>query len=295
MSGNRNLRLTLITFLFISAICLVIGCAKKDISEPAKIDFFTDFDSALATAQQKNQNILVDFYTDWCRWCTTLDTLTYIDSAVIELSKSVVFVKIDAEVDSNLADKYSITGFPTILYLRPDGTEIDRIGGFLPPEQFLETVENYTHDRETLNDYLRRADTNATAEVNFILGDKYGGRGEFDKAIEYFGKVVKVDPKFEDSLTLTAVVAIGSNYMQKKDYDKAIGQFKSAIKSSTDEASIADANFWLSYAYTKKADTTMAIKVLEDFLKKYPDNPDTTYAINRLAKLKNPPPPEETE
>ncbi len=297
MSVNRKHKWTLTLFILISALGFVFGCADKSKTPtaPAAIDFITNYDTALAVAQQKNQNILLDFYTDWCRWCKTLDTVTYIDSAVIELSKSVVFVKLDAEVDSNLAKQYSVTGFPTILFLNSDGTEIDRIGGFLPPAEFIETVGNYSHDRETLNDYLRRADTNATSEVNFILGEKLSSRGEFDKAIDYYGKVVKADPKMQDTLTAGAMISIGGNYVQKKEYDKAIAQFKSIIKSSKDDVVTGDANFWLSYVYTKKADTTTAIKILEDFLKKYPNHPDTTYAQNRIEKLKNPPPPDESK
>lgn len=288
--------------IFALGILLMIGCGEmgekgdKTVVEAQEIAFVTNYDSALAVAQQKGQKVLIDFYTDWCKWCKTLDTITYIDSAVIEYSNTIVFAKINAEVDTLTAQKYKVSGYPTIVLVNDDGSEIDRIGGYLEPDEFLETVENYLNDIETLNDYLRRADTNATNEVNYALANKYSDRGMNDEALSYFNKVIEADPKQEDTLTSDAMLSVGSIYLRDKDYEKSFDLFKKVMKTFEGSEADADAMLWLAYGYRKRGedgDTTNALRLYEDFLKKYPESPDTSHAITMIDKLKNPPPPEE--
>jgi thioredoxin-related protein len=289
----------LLLLIFAVSAVLLVSCgekAEKTVAPQEKIAFITNYDSALALAKEKNQNILIDFYTDWCTWCKTLDTITYVDSSVIAFSKNIVFAKINAEVDTAVAQKYKIMGYPTIILARADGTEIDRIGGYLPPAEFLETVDNYLHDRETLADYLRRADTSSTIEVNYVLANKYSDRGMNDKAIEYFNKVIMADPKAEDSLTPDAMLSLGYMYLRNDDYKKSFDQFKKVMKAFDGEETGADAMLYLAYGYRargEKGDTASAIKLYEDFLKKYPESPDTAHAMSMIEKLKNPPPPKE--
>lgn len=278
------------------SLMLAMGCGDngEGVTEATMaVDFVMDYDSALVIAQEKEQKILIDFYTEWCTWCKTLDTLTYVDSSVIELSKTMVFAKIDADIDSVTAEKYSVQGFPTIVLADADGTEIDRIGGYLPPDEFIETVNNYLQDIGTLNDYLRKADTNATTEVNFVLGEKYGDRGMNDKAISYYEKVVSADPDHKDSLTADAMISIGSIMFREKEFDKSFAQFKKVIREYKGSETAADAELWIGYVYRKKGDTTSAIKTYEDFVKNHPDSPDTSYALKQIEKLQNPPSPEE--
>ena len=53
------------------------------------------------------------------------------------LSKKAVCLKVDAEKDETLADKYRINAYPTVLLLRPDGAEIDRLVGYRDAKTFL--------------------------------------------------------------------------------------------------------------------------------------------------------------
>ena len=82
--------------------------------------------------------VLVDFYTVWCGPCKKLDETTWKDHAVMNwLSEEAVCVKVDAEKDEPLAEKYRINVFPTVLLIRPDGVEIDRLVGYRDAKTFL--------------------------------------------------------------------------------------------------------------------------------------------------------------
>lgn len=91
----------------------------------------------------KNKPVLVDFYTDWCGWCKKLDAETYGNETVAALlNESFICLKVDAEEHVDLAEEYDAFGYPTILFLSPDGEEIGRIAGYEPPDKFLQDAKN---------------------------------------------------------------------------------------------------------------------------------------------------------
>ena len=116
-------------------------------------------DQSLEKARQAAANggkrlVLVDFYTVWCGPCKKLHETTWKDQGVRDwLSKEAVCLKVDAEKDEALAAKYRINAYPTLLLLRPDGAEIDRLVGYRDAKTFLADA------REALagNDNLSRA------------------------------------------------------------------------------------------------------------------------------------------
>jgi thioredoxin-like negative regulator of GroEL len=293
---SSQFRLISVVLSTVISLVLIAGCgekAEKAVPSVGEIQFITDYDQALATARQKDQSILIDFYTDWCKWCKHLDSVTYTDSTVIQMSNNIIFAKINAEVDTALVEQYSIQGYPTLVLTESDGNEIDRIGGFLPPDEFVETVNNYLQGIGTLDDYLRRADTNATTEVNFVLGEKYSDRGIYDKARSYYELVVEADPDNNDGYTSDAMLSLGSILLREKEYDQSIAQFEKVAGKFEGDTAAADAQLWIAYVYQKKGDTAGAIKTYEGFLTDFPNSEDTSVALRQIDKLKNPPPPEE--
>jgi len=107
----------------------------------AAIPWEKDLAAALSRAGTENKLVMVDFFTDWCRWCEVLDEKTLSDSAVQAELRRLVVVKLDAERDGrDAARRYRVEGFPTLLFLDASGREVGRIPGFLPPEPFLEEL-----------------------------------------------------------------------------------------------------------------------------------------------------------
>ena len=98
--------------------------------------------------------VLVDFYTVWCGPCKKLDETTWKDPKVRDwLSKEAVCLKVDAEKDEPLAQKYRVNVYPTVLLVRPDGSEIDRLVGYRDAKTFLADA----HEALAGNDSLARA------------------------------------------------------------------------------------------------------------------------------------------
>jgi len=108
-----------------------------------KVNWLYDYDEALAKARDENKPILVDFYTDWCGWCKKLDAETYGNETVAAfLNEGFICLKVDAGEHADLAKRYDVLGYPTILFLSPDGEEIGRIVGYEPPDKFLQDAKN---------------------------------------------------------------------------------------------------------------------------------------------------------
>jgi thiol-disulfide isomerase/thioredoxin len=95
-------------------------------------------DQATAAAARDKKVVMIDFFTTWCGPCKKLDKKTWTDPEVQKwLGEHVVALKMDAEREVELAKKHRIDGYPTMLFLKADGTELDRIIGYKDPAEFL--------------------------------------------------------------------------------------------------------------------------------------------------------------
>jgi thiol:disulfide interchange protein len=102
-----------------------------------------DLHAALQRASSERKPVMVDFYTDWCRWCVRLDQTTYADRAVRTALRRVIPVKLDAERGGReQAERYGVDGYPTVIFLDAQGQELGRIPGYLPPRPFLRELDD---------------------------------------------------------------------------------------------------------------------------------------------------------
>ncbi|XP_058101786.1 protein disulfide isomerase-like 1-4 isoform X2 [Magnolia sinica] len=63
---------------------------------------------------EKNRYVMVEFYASWCGHCQAL--APEYAAAATELKGVVVLAKVDATVESELAEKYDVQGLPTVLF-----------------------------------------------------------------------------------------------------------------------------------------------------------------------------------
>jgi thioredoxin-related protein len=111
------------------------------------------FDAGLAEAKKTHKKILLDVYTDWCKWCTKLDKEVYTNDKVSKyLTKAYIPVKLNGEgtgkvsyksqttTEMGLAQSFGIRSYPTIIFLDSGGEPINSLGGFVDAERFLPII-----------------------------------------------------------------------------------------------------------------------------------------------------------
>ncbi|HOY69220.1 MAG TPA: protein-disulfide reductase DsbD [Candidatus Ozemobacteraceae bacterium] len=102
---------------------------------------------ALAEARKSNRPLFVDFRADWCSICRELEENVFPHRDVAPLLAKYILVRIDATRNegeaAELLKKHAIIGLPTLLLLRPDGTEREdlRIVGDIRAADLAATLE----------------------------------------------------------------------------------------------------------------------------------------------------------
>ncbi|ARK12783.1 thioredoxin fold domain-containing protein [Fibrella sp. ES10-3-2-2] len=84
-------------------------------------------------AKLKNKPIFIDFYTSWCAPCKKMDKEAFADSSIASFfNKNFINYKVNAEKGEGiaLAKKYSVTGYPALLFIYPNEKVIYRTGGY---------------------------------------------------------------------------------------------------------------------------------------------------------------------
>ena len=124
---------TLSAILILTFLCTVSAMTEEM--------WNTNYTASLETAKKEGKMVLLDFTgSDWCGWCIKLDKEIFAQKAFKEYAaKNLVLVKLDfprskpqtAEIkqqNQELAAKFDIKGYPTVIVLNADGKKVGRLG-----------------------------------------------------------------------------------------------------------------------------------------------------------------------
>ena len=153
------------------SLAQVKTAAKKNVTKAD--DFWTtDWDKAMATAKAEKKPMIIDFYTDWCRWCKKLDKETYAAPEIQKrLKEGWVGVKVNPEDKkkkgtlngkvvsyADIARSFNVDGYPTLVSLDKEG---NRVGdtNFEPRQRFgpiLDYIKNELYKKKIpFENYLK--------------------------------------------------------------------------------------------------------------------------------------------
>jgi protein disulfide-isomerase len=131
--------------MFLTAVLLtvvVIGCSKGGSND--NLNWEDNLETALQKAKAENKAVLVNFTgSDWCQWCIKLSDEVFSKSEFEDYAdENLILVRLDfprsieqsAETkayNNQLAQKYGVQGFPTILLFNSSGNLV-KTTGYLP-------------------------------------------------------------------------------------------------------------------------------------------------------------------
>ena len=226
---------------------------------------------AIKRSDSEKKPVMIDFITDWCRWCDTLDARTYSDPEVGGyVSTHVVPIKIDAEKGEGIeiAKKYGVSAYPTIVFIRSNGEEIDRILGYVKAEPFLKTVTDYVNGRNTLSTML--ADLGSKPNdpaLRYAIATKYMERNDSRAAIEHFKKLIELDPQNTLGHGEEAEYSVAvATFKESKDPQQLEGFTTKYPQSARVQSALR--TLWRSYIKSKDGDN--ARKYFTQYIEKNP-------------------------
>jgi thioredoxin-related protein len=164
MNILKSMVLLTALMVFLSTLTVAAGSDSggdsRDDGANKKIEWL-DYDKGLIKGKEENKHIFIDFTAKWCGWCKKLDRETFADPEVIKmLEENFVSIKVDGEskrelnIDGYMISErdltrreYGVRGFPALWFLKPDGSKIGPVRGYVPADKFLEAL-TFVKDRK---------------------------------------------------------------------------------------------------------------------------------------------------
>lgn len=192
-----------------------------------EIQWLDSFPQAIKQAKSEDKIIMIDFSSDWCGWCKKLRQTTFQNSNVMELLKDnfvTAELNVGQEENKNLSNYYNVTGFPTILFVNPDSSEVDRIVGYVLADEFIKKATFILNNRN----YFQKLFENAkmypdSIEIQMKLAEIYEKRGRYSEVEKIYSSILMKAKKSQVPEIQTKIALLD---FHRRQFDKALEKFQ---------------------------------------------------------------------
>lgn len=266
--------------LLLLGLCLPLMATAQD--RAIKFEENVSFAEAVAKAKADNKLLFVDCYTSWCGPCKMLARDVFTNNEVADyFNVNFINFKVDCEKGEGpeLASKYKINSYPTLLFIDGDGNLNTRLTGTSAPPVFLNKVKKSLDPKNSLALKEKKFEEGCR-DREFILDliNTYKRMGNRQKAAEVsrdyvdnLHKTVYFDKELWEVISDYYVSGYGSKWwnflMENSDrYISMVGQ--EAFANKVEEKMHP---YLFSYAIgRKKAATQTELDEMQSIINKYP-------------------------
>ena len=196
-------------------------------------------------------------------------------------------VKLNAEKDTVTAARYHVKSYPTVMVLRKDGTEIDRIVGYYRAPEFISEVDDRMAGRNTLAALAAaEPDSGSHPEYRARLAERYFLHGLYGDARRSYKSLVAQDPKNTSSLTDNALFHLAVMSRKDKDYPTARAYAKQIIDRYPDSDMYKSAFLELAGNWKRDGRLAQARTIYLDYAKRFPADEDTPWAKEQADSMR---------
>lgn len=146
----------------LATVLLSVGCQRTDatpqaettVTSPAeaprvargRLRFVESYEEGYRQAMQEGKPVLLFFTATWCNFCHQMAEEAFTNDQVVALSDRFVCILIDADRQPELCREYQVRGYPTIQFLSPRGTPLNRVTGKRPGQQLVMEMQSALQD-----------------------------------------------------------------------------------------------------------------------------------------------------
>ena len=202
--------------LILLVTAFFFSCANIFAGETIPGFHYGDAASAFDAAKQKNQIIMIDFFTTWCGPCKLLDKNIYQNPAFKAYTEKMICYKIDAEKGEGIgmANKYNIRVYPSVVFVDASGQEIERKIGYDPDlNHYLKEIDRILEGKDILPKWLESFEKEKSFDAA-IKAANYYMVYDLAKAENFYRFIIDADKTNEKKETreLMANFAINQLY-----------------------------------------------------------------------------------
>ncbi|MBC3864121.1 thioredoxin family protein [Undibacterium jejuense] len=129
--------------------------------QPGGIEWRRDnnLDAAFALAKSSNKPLFLYWGAVWCPPCNQVKATIFNRQEFIEKSRHFIPVYLDGDSPSaqKFGAQFKVRGYPTMILLKPDGTEITRLPGEVDSERYLQVLSLAMNTSTSVNDTYKAA------------------------------------------------------------------------------------------------------------------------------------------
>ncbi len=189
-------------------------------------------------------------------------------------------------MDTVTAARYTVKSYPTVLVLRADGTEIDRVVGYYRASEFMGLVDDYLAGRNTLASLMAAESTQASDPgLTAKLADRFYEHGRYPEATERYRRVVALDPENKSGQVDDALMMLARMSRRDKDYTTARKYAQTVLDRYPESDAMKAAFLEVARNWKRSGELDKARKVFLDYVKRFPDDEDAPWAQEQADTL----------
>jgi thioredoxin-related protein len=111
---------------------------ESDYIKLGGLSFHTSIDAGINEAKNQSKPVFLYFRSETCYWCIVFEKEALSNERVIDLlNKEFVIISVDTFKQKNISQNLNVRTTPYMIFFYQDGTEISRIPGYIPQDEFL--------------------------------------------------------------------------------------------------------------------------------------------------------------
>jgi len=135
--------------LIILCFLVVAFCTTK-----AQVNWIYNLPEAQIKSLSENKLILLDFWASWCQPCRKMDEKLWNSPEIKMVADKFIPLKVDIDVQQDLAIKYGIKAIPTVVLMTANGEVIWKKTDFTSAVPYLKVLQDIPDDIIVVNETL---------------------------------------------------------------------------------------------------------------------------------------------